>query len=149
MSDQETETSPQIDSETPEDPLEGTDTNDVDKSAQGLVEARDRYREQRDGARGERDALAARLADLQTRELHRLAGEFLAAPEDIELSGKSLTDFTTPEGWVDRDAVKAAANAVIASRPGLAKHSRPVDRSQGLGTPVESPAPTWASVLKP
>lgn len=140
MSDQETETSPQIDSETPEDPLEGTDTNDVDKSAQGLVEARDRYREQRDGARGERDALAARLADLQTRELHRLAGEFLAAPEDIELSGRSLDEYLTPEGWVDRDAVKAAAESVVASRPGLAKHSRPVDRSQGLGSATAQPS---------
>lgn len=92
-----------------------------------------RYRMELRAAEAERDSLASRVADLQTRELHRLAGEHLAAPEDIAMSGKSLADFLTPEGWVDHEAVAEAAAAVIESRPGLAKNQRAVDLSQGTG----------------
>lgn len=92
-----------------------------------------RYRVERNQARTERDALAAQLLQLQTAELHRQAGELLAVPEDIELSGKALAEYLTPEGWVDRKAVADAAAAVIESRPGLAKSPKvsATDPTQG------------------
>lgn len=105
-----------------------------------------RYRQERNQARDERNALAARLEQLQTAELHRLAGEHLAAPEDISLSGKPLSEFLTPEGWVDHQAVEAAARSVIGSRPGLSKHQTATDRSQGHGVEVK-PEPTWNGLL--
>lgn len=130
-----------------DEPVEGDDAIGSDKASQGLLEARDRYRSQRDEARTERDTIASRLVELQTRELHRLAGEYLSAPEDIDLSGKPLSDYLTPEGWVDHEAVRAAANAVIASRPGLSKHSPAHDRSQGLGTGQEFQPTTFEGLF--
>lgn len=106
-----------------------------------------RYRQERNQARDERNALAARLEQLQTAELHRLAGEHLAAPEDISLSGKPLSEFLTPEGWVDHQAVETAAKSVIGSRPGLSKHQTATDRSQGHGH-LPRQTPSWDAVLK-
>lgn len=106
-----------------------------------------RYRVERNDARAERDALAARLETLQTAELHRLAGEHLSTPEDISLSGKTLADFLTPEGWVDREAVAEAAAEVIASRPGLAKNIPAYDPTHGLGGGGKS-SPRWEDLLK-
>lgn len=110
-----------------------------------------RYRVERNEARQERDAMAARLQGLQTAELHRLAGEHLAQAEDITLSGKSLADFLTPEGRVDHAAVAEAAADVIESRPGLAKYpkDRAVDPSQGSGNNRPGKAPiTWGDLLR-
>lgn len=138
------ENGPEIDAEAQTDPAEGDDTADAPR---GGREAR--YRVQRNEAREERNALAARLEELQTRELHRLAADYLAAPEDLSLSGKTLADYLTPEGWVDHEAVEAAANELIKSRPGLAKVEpiRAIDRSQGLGNSVDH-QPTWSALLQ-
>jgi hypothetical protein len=104
---------------------------------------------ERNEARNERDALAAQLVQIQTAELHRQAGEHLAAPEDIQLSGKALADYLTPEGWLDREAVADAAASVIESRPGLAKNPKVLatDLSQGHGG-GGTPRPTFADLLK-
>jgi hypothetical protein len=104
-----------------------------DEAPKGNREAR--YRVERNEARTALAETQARMTELQTRELHRLAAQHLAAPEDIELSGKALSDFTTPEGWVDHDAVAAAAADLIGTRPGLAKNPkvRATDPSHGLG----------------
>lgn len=135
-------------SETEETPVDGLteqpDGDDTGDEPKGNREAR--YRVRAREAETERDTLAARLTELQTRELHRLAAEHLAAGSDIDLSGKPLADYLTPEGWVDHDAVKEAANALIASRPGLSKTPRATDRSQGLGAEIKS-EPTWAAVF--
>lgn len=109
-----------------------------------------RYRVERNEARTERDALAAQLQQLQTAELHRQAGELLAVPEDIELSGKTLADYLTPEGWVDRQAVAEAAASVIESRPGLAKNPKvsATDPTQGSwGNPGDGQI-SWADLFK-
>ncbi|MGQ9348814.1 hypothetical protein [Mycolicibacterium gilvum] len=108
-----------------------------------------RYRVERNEARQERDQLAERLTQLQTAELHRLAGEYLSAPEDIGLSGKELSEYLTPEGWVDRKAVEEAAHAVIESRPGLSRHAPATDPSQGTGSPRQKPRPqaSWANII--
>jgi hypothetical protein len=134
---------PDSDSQTPA--TEGGSTGE-DKPANREA----RYRVERNEARQERDALSARLTELQTHELHRLAGEHLAAPEDIGLSGKALADYLTSEGWLDHDAVADAAADVIESRPGLARNPkvRATDLSQGSGNGSGGSQPQWADLLK-
>lgn len=107
-----------------------------------------RYRVERNEAREQLAAAELRLVQLQTAELHRLAGEILSAPEDITLAGKPLADFLTPEGWVDRAAVEAAAREVAQTRPGLAKYQPGYDPSQGHGIPGTRTA-GWAALLEP
>jgi hypothetical protein len=141
----ETTVSPeQLDSDGLEPPTEGGSAGD-DRPANREA----RYRVERNQARQERDALSARLTELQTQELHRLAGEHLAAAEDIGLSDKTLADYLTPEGWLDAEAVAGAAAEVIESRPGLAKNPkvRAVDRSQGSGDGSRQSAPEWSDLF--
>lgn len=133
--------------DTPEGDTPGEQTQPLDGERKPPREQR--YRLERNEARAERDALAERLQQLQTAELHRQASEYLAAPEDIGLSGKTLGEYLTPEGWVDRDAVAEAAASVIESRPGLAKSPTfpAVDFTQGLGSETGKGRPTWADLL--
>lgn len=109
-----------------------------------------RYRTERNQAREELAAAQERMQQLQTRELHRLAGEYLAAPEDISLSGKDLGDFLTPEGWVDHEAVVEAVQEIISSRPGLAKNLKQpaFDPTQGLGSPTPKHKTSFSDLFK-
>ncbi|RIT57550.1 hypothetical protein [Mycobacteroides abscessus] len=107
-----------------------------------------RYRRQRNEAREQLAEAESRLAQLQTTELHRLAGEILSAPEDINLAGKPLAAFLTHEGRVDKSAVEAAAREVAQTRPGLAKYQPGYDPSQGHGIPGTRTA-GWAALLEP
>lgn len=124
---------------------EGNGTGEQDSGPQNR-EAR--YRVERNEAREQLAAAELRLVQLQTAELHRIAGEILAAPEDITLSGKPLADFLTPGGWVDRAAVEATAREVAQTRPGLAKYQPGYDPSQGHGLPAARTA-GWAALLEP
>lgn len=107
-----------------------------------------RYRVERNEARAERDSLTETLTQLQTKELHRLAGEHLADPADIDLAGYELNHYLTPEGWVDHDAVAEAAASVVASRPGVAKNAPAYDPTQGHGSRVPKAQPSFAALLK-
>lgn len=118
---------------------EGSGTGEQDSAPQNR-EAR--YRVERNEAREQLAAAELRLVQLQTRELHRLAGEILAVPSDIALSGKPLSDFLTPEGWVDKSAVEAAAREVAQARPGLATYQPAHDPSQGLSGTTQH-TPSW------
>lgn len=124
---------------------EGLYTGEQDPAPQNR-EAR--YRVERNEAREQLAAAELRLVQLQTAELHRLAGEILSAPEDITLAGKPLADFLTVEGRVDRAAVEAAAREVAQTRPGLAKYQPGYDPSQGYGIPGTRTA-GWAALLEP
>lgn len=107
-----------------------------------------RYRVERNEARTERDELASRIEQLQTRELHRLAADVLSAPEDISLAGKPLSEFLTPEGWVDKATVAKVAQELAQARPGLAKASPAYDPSQGrYAEPAKSP--NWGTLIAP
>ncbi len=121
-----------------------------EKGSQGLVEARDRYRGERDSAREERDALAGRVEALNRREIERLAAGALAHPSDLfTLSGNEPADYLTDGGDVDADKVAADVAAVLAERPGLGKNSPAFDPSQGTGgrPKPKPPTPTWSALL--
>lgn len=114
---------------------------------QGLVEARDRYRSERDAAREQ-------VARFQLAEVERLAAESLAMPGDLfSLSGNTLADYLGEDGNVDPDKVAADVAAIVAERPGLLKPQpiRGYDPSQGRGgrepqaAPVE---PKFADLFK-
>jgi hypothetical protein len=101
--------------------------------------------------REKRSAAEARLTELRTWELERLAGEHLAQPEDLlSIGGHGLADFLTPEGWVDQDAVADAAVELIESRPGLAKNPkvRATDHTQGTGSASSQSQPQWGDLFK-
>jgi hypothetical protein len=131
---------------------EGERTGEPDNSSHSHPNAEAaKYRVRAREAEQQRDALTAQLVQLQTAELHRQAGEHLAVPGDIELSGKGLADYLTPEGWIDREAVAQAAAALIESRPGLAKNPKVLatDPTQGSGGLMPAKAtPTFGDLLK-
>jgi hypothetical protein len=91
---------------------------------------------ERNEARAERDALAERLAEYQTREVERIASSELADPRDLHLGNHELADLLDADGFVDPERVLAAAKVITETRPGLSKvppPQRAVDRSQGRG----------------
>uniref|UniRef100_A0AB39U288 Scaffolding protein n=1 Tax=Mycolicibacterium phage Alyssa1 TaxID=3240801 RepID=A0AB39U288_9CAUD len=121
---------------------------------QGLAEARDRYRIERDSAREELATAAARIERMQRAEVERLAGEHLAMPGDLfSLSGNELADYLTDDGDVDAEKVAADVAVVLAERPGLKKGLvRGYDPSQGLGgggQPKREPSTAGPTDLEP
>lgn len=134
---------PVLPSDTNSEPLsEQPDTSGTPEPLEAPQNREARYRIERNEARSALAAAESRLVQLQTMELHRLAGSILAAPEDIALSGKPLADFLTPEGWVDKSAVEAAAREVAQARPGLATYQPAHDPSQGLSGTTQH-TPSW------
>ncbi|MBU8808069.1 hypothetical protein KL953_04115 [Mycolicibacterium goodii] len=125
---------------------EGDNPQDV---ISGVVEARDRYRGERDAAREALAAAGKRIARYQRAEIERLASERLAHPSDVlTLSGNDIADYLDDDGNVDPDKVAADIEAILSERPGLAKPLRAVDPSQGRGGATPPPAPTWSSLLR-
>ncbi len=109
-----------------------------------------RYRVERNEARTERDALAARVEKLQLRDALRLAGEHLAQPDDLLALGEvTLADLLDDDGNVDPEVVAGAAAAVIESRPGLAKNPKVLatDFTQGTGSPAARREVGWGDFL--
>lgn len=69
----------------------------------------------------ERDRLAGQVADLQRREVERLAADVLAVGADLlALDGATLPDLLDDDGHVVADRVTTAAAELVRSRPGLA-----------------------------
>jgi hypothetical protein len=115
----------------------------------GLVEARDRYRAERDTAREELAAAHARIERLQRAEIERLAADDLSHPSDLfSLSGNDLADYLTESGDVDAEKVAADVAEILAERPGLRKAAPAFDPSQGRGgTSRKAAEPTWGALL--
>lgn len=110
-----------------------------------------RYRVERNEAREALSQAEARVLALQTRELHRLAGEHLAQPEDLlTLGGVELAELLDEDGNVDPEAVADAAADLIESRPGLAKNPRVLatDISQGRSGAIGKGQPTWDDLFR-
>ncbi|MGJ6125973.1 hypothetical protein QN239_25690 [Mycolicibacterium sp. Y3] len=104
-------------------------TPDVNKS---LAEANARYLRERDEAREAVAAAETRLSQLQRNEIERLAAERLSHPADVfTLSGNDVVDYLDENGNVDPYKVAADVGAIIAERPGMSKHARAYDPSQG------------------
>jgi hypothetical protein len=108
-----------------------------------------RYRVERNQAREALAEAQARIETYQRREVERLAAD-LAQPEDIfELGGASLADLLGEDGEVNADAVSEAVNALIETRPGLAKNPRVLatDTTQGLGGNPGKPKAGWEALF--
>lgn len=129
---------------------EVNDTGEQENGSQkGNREAR--YRVERNQAREELSAAQARIEALQTRELERLAAEHLAQPADLLALGEvPLTELLDDDGNVVPEAVAEAAEALIESRPGLAKNPRvaAVDQTQGMGSDGGKRLPTFADLFR-
>ena len=110
-----------------------------------------RYRVERNEAREALAQAQARIEALQTRELHRLAGEHLAQPEDLlTLGGVELAELLDEDGNVGPEAVAEAAAALVETRPGLAKNPRvlAVDSTQGQGGNPGKPPAGWEALFE-
>ncbi|WP_111508368.1 hypothetical protein [Mycobacterium kyogaense] len=136
--------------ETPETPEGDTSgTPEPESGNQGLVEARDRYRTERDSAREELTAAAARIERMQRAEIERLVADELAVPGDFWLSENTVADYLTDDGEVDTAQVSADAKLLLTERPRLGKHTGAFDPTQGLGGRApKPPQPTWGAVFK-
>jgi hypothetical protein len=89
---------------------------------------------ERNEARAERDALAERVKQLQTREMERIASQSLSVPADLlTLSGKSLKDFLGEDGELDVELITDTVNDLLGSRPGLRPNVPATDPTQGTG----------------
>jgi hypothetical protein len=97
------------------------------------------YRMQRTEARAQVAELTEHIARMQEAEVNRLAAEFLHDPGDLILFGR-LPDVLDDDGMVDPKKVRAAAQELVAARPGLARGAQvPVSTfGQGRRTPVDS-----------
>ncbi len=129
------ETGAQIDAEPQTQASEGEGTPERESGSHGHNREA-RYRVERNEARQERDAALARVEQLQTRELLRLAGEHLAQPADLLALGEvTLAELLDDDGNIDPEAVAEAAAALVESRPGLARNPKvaATDPTQGLG----------------
>ena len=124
---------------TPEDAPEGS--RDDRKEA--------RFRQERNEARDERDALAVRVERYHRAEIERLAADAgLAMGTDLFVNGNGVADYLTEDGDVDADAVAADVAAVLAERPRLGKNAPAHDPSLGLGGGKAKHQPSWNDLFK-
>lgn len=108
-----------------------------------------RYRRRLRDAEGERDTLAGRIETFQRREVHRLAQDTLAQPNDLfDVAGTQLADLLDDAGEVDPGRVTVAVAALLDSRPGLAVVTPPSWPDVGGGRRGEiTPAASWSGLL--
>ncbi|PQE02565.1 hypothetical protein CYL16_03315 [Mycobacterium sp. EPG1] len=112
------------------------------------MEARDRYRTERDAAREELAAVQARVNALIRSDVERVAGESLAMPGDFWLlSGNDVDAYLDDQGNVDYERVREDARLLLEERPLLGKRSLAVDHSQGRGNGIGNREPTWSALL--
>ncbi|VEG58145.1 Uncharacterised protein [Mycolicibacterium aurum] len=140
--------------ETPEGDTSGTpdaeNGSQADSQNAGLVEARDRYRTERDTAREELQAAQTRIDRMHRAEVERLASDGLSHPADLfSLSGNDVADYLGDDGMVDPDKVAADVVAILAERPGLKRNVPAFDQSQGRGGGKPKARPGWGSILNP
>ncbi|MBZ6088981.1 hypothetical protein KVH02_11680 [Streptomyces olivaceus] len=102
-----------------------------------------KYRTKLREAEASLEAANARITAMQRREVAELAGKSLAVGADLfEIGGAELDSLLNDDGDVMPDAVQAAAEVLLAKRPGLANTHRPWGEVGGN-------APGGASERKP
>lgn len=87
-------------------------------------------------AEAERDALAETLNRVRVAEVHRLAADRVAVPNDLFDFGLELDEVLTDDGLIDPDKVSEAIDVILETRPGLAaaqliKGPRPIEYRNG------------------
>lgn len=110
-----------------------------------------KYRIERNEARTERDTLAGRVTSMQRRECEAAVADLLEQPADLWDLGKASTaDFYSDTDELNTDDLRAAATALVESRPGLAKTKTfdgPRNWGQSSGTPPTATS-SWDQVVK-
>ena len=107
-----------------------------------------RYRTRLRAAEAERDQLAARLTELQTSEIRRLAAD-LADPQDLfVVTCTTVLDYLDDNGNVDPAAVTEAVTDLLRTRPGLSARDTPIDPLQGTGNVTAPAKPSWNDLLR-
>ncbi|GGO42304.1 hypothetical protein GCM10012287_02860 [Streptomyces daqingensis] len=120
----------------------------------GSREAQQLRRRLREAER-ERDALLERVTAFQSAEVERLAAEKLEVAGDLfAVGGIELAGLLAEDGSVDPDKVSAAADALVAERPGLANQAAARDASRealhgamGARGTVAGGAPSWQGLF--
>lgn len=80
-----------------------------------------KYRRQLRDAQAERDSLQTTVDAHNRSSVERLASAHLAQPSDLfDLGSVDLSDLMDEDGQPDAEAVKEAAESILADRPGLA-----------------------------
>jgi hypothetical protein len=96
----------------------------------------------------ERDALAARVTELRTAEVERIAGERLARAGDLlELSGLTVDELLDDDGLIDTARLGAALDTMLEARPYLARRRFQGSADSGVRTTATPPATSWHDVL--
>lgn len=99
----------------------------------------------------ERDTLAGRVTSMQRRECEAAVADLLEQPADLWDLGKATTaDFYSDTDELNEAELRAAATALVESRPGLAKTKTfdgPRNWGQSSGTPPTATS-SWDQVVK-
>lgn len=104
-----------------------------------------KYRRRLREAETARDGMAERLSVLQRREVERYAGDFLAEPADLWLTGAELAGLLDDDGNVDPGKVAEVAKGITQEKPHWRLTPTTVDKDQGQrGGP---PPTSWAKIL--
>lgn len=108
-----------------------------------------RYRRRLRAAEADREALRGRLELMQRSAAEHVAGDVLADPTDLWLFGQGeLGELLDEHGELDPVRVRAAAAAIVATRPGLSR-TQPGGAAMGQGRrPAEPQAASWAQLLR-
>lgn len=132
-----------------QDPSEDTDRPEHGGNAEAA-----KYRRRLRDTEAERDALAVKVAAMQTEQVHRIAAEYLSQPGDLFEVGKvELAELLNPDtGEVDPDLVALGVSALLETRPGLGKPRLPAGPStmgMGVGSTIRpGDDTTWQDVLR-
>lgn len=130
-----------------DDQLDGAqDDHDGEDPQDGPGREAAKYRRRLRDTEAERDTLASQVQTLQRAEAERVAATLLADPADLWLTGDDLESVLT-DARVDPDKVKARAEQITGTRPGLAVP--PIDLGQGARGGAGTSPVTWTQALQP
>jgi hypothetical protein len=115
-----------------------------------------KYRVRLREVEAERDQITAQLTTYQRAAVEQLAAERLAVGADVfDVARAELADLLDEQGQVNPEAVAAAVDALLVSRPGLGRDAvgrLPAgfpDLGQGARSRDESGGTSWTDVIRP